>query len=172
MNCEVCGMDKGKRVISGIHMCEGCFSKIAALRQGDTSAYSFFSDRNNLLNTSKAAREYINAFLNQHNLLKEQARLEQEALEKVVQIEQAKKEYARNIVGLYEYDVVTILNKGHGRINREEMLQILSSHARDGWKLHTIYSNELGKNAITLLGIAVNETACEDVLIFERKLEK
>lgn len=33
-----------------------------------------------------------------------------------------------------------------------------------------MYLNELGKNAISLLGFDVNSTACEDVLIFERRV--
>lgn len=33
-----------------------------------------------------------------------------------------------------------------------------------------VYSNELGKNALKVLGLVENSTACEDVLVFERKL--
>jgi len=47
---------------------------------------------------------------------------------------------------------------------------VLTDYARAGWKLHTMYSNELGKNAVALLGLGVNSTACEDVLIFERRI--
>lgn len=171
MNCEICGKEKEKRVIAGIHICEKCFSQIVELRNGSETAFSFFADSTKLPNASKAARSYIKDIVDQRYALIEQKRQEWEESEKRLAIEQEKSEYARTLIGLYEYDVVTILNKGHGRINREEMLEILSSHARDGWKLHTIYSNELGKNAIALLGFAINETACEDVLIFERKLK-
>ena len=69
---------------------------------------------------------------------------------------------------LYEYDVVTILNEDHGRIDTEKMRTVISQKSQQGWRLHTVYSNELGKNAISLLGLGVNTTACEDVLIFER----
>ena len=72
----------------------------------------------------------------------------------------------------YEYDVVTILNEGHGRIDTSKMRTILAQKAAQGWKLHTVYSNELGKNALMILGLGVNSTACEDVLIFEREIEK
>ncbi len=34
-----------------------------------------------------------------------------------------------------------------------------------------MYSNELGKNALSLLGVGVNSTACEDVMIFERRIQ-
>ena len=86
-------------------------------------------------------------------------------------IEQEKTEYAISAVGQYEYDVVTILNIDHGQVDKEKMMDILSSHAREGWRLHSIYSNELGKNAISILGIGKNTTASEDVMIFERKVE-
>lgn len=73
---------------------------------------------------------------------------------------------------LYEYDIVTILNENHGKINKGRMTEIIMSHARKGWKLHTVYSNELGKNALAVIGLGLNSTACEDVLIFERKISK
>ena len=47
---------------------------------------------------------------------------------------------------------------------------LINKRAREGWKLHTVYSNELGKNALKVLGLVENSTACEDVLVFERKL--
>lgn len=78
--------------------------------------------------------------------------------------------YAKSFKEFYEYDVVTIINENHGTIDKQEMMKILSEHAKKGWKLHTIYSNELGKNALGILGLGVNSTACEDVLIFERRI--
>ena len=81
-------------------------------------------------------------------------------------------EYAKSFNEFYEYDVVTIINEEHGAIDKEKMLNILSEHAKKGWKLHTIYSNELGKNALRVMGLGVNSTACEDVLIFERRVAR
>ncbi len=37
-----------------------------------------------------------------------------------------------------------------------------------GWKLIIMYSNEIGKNAITVGGIGRNVTMSEDILVFER----
>jgi len=81
-----------------------------------------------------------------------------------------RKNYAKSFNEFYEYDVVTIINEDHGTIDKEKMMQILSDHAKNGWKLHTMYSNELGKNALTILGFGSNSTACEDVMIFERRI--
>ena len=37
-----------------------------------------------------------------------------------------------------------------------------------GWRLVTMYSNEIGKNAVALGGVGSNVTMCEDVLVFEK----
>ena len=79
--------------------------------------------------------------------------------------------YAKSFNEFYEYDVVTIINENHGTVDKEKMMRILSDHAKSGWKLHTMYSNELGKNALSLMGFGVNATACEDVMIFERRVQ-
>lgn len=72
----------------------------------------------------------------------------------------------------YEYDVVTLINKNGGYVDRIKLNNILSDHAKAGWKLHTIYSNELGKNALVILGFGLNETVSEDIIVFERKIKK
>lgn len=169
MVCGICGTAPGKRVISGIPMCEECFARITDLRNGNESTILFFGEENNIAKASTEARAYISTILNKWGPEKI-SKIRQHVVERQER-ELAKQEYARSASGLYEYDVVTILNEGHGRINRDEMLRILSSRTHDGWRLHTIYSNELGKNAMKILGIGLNETACEDVLIFERKLD-
>ena len=92
--------------------------------------------------------------------------------EEKVQLEVKKQEYARSFNEYYEYDVVTIVNEDHGRIDKEKMLKILGTRSSQGWRLHSVYSNELGKDALRVLGFGVNSTACEDVLIFERRVEK
>lgn len=165
MICGVCGKENnGKRVISGIPMCEGCFEKLTKLRNGDYETIKYFRNRDNMKYATGNALVYINEIMEKkiqeldlNNRLLEDAATNNPLPLKVN-------------TDLYEYDVVTILNKEHGLIDKEKMSRILQLHAIDGWRLHTIYSNELGKNAIMLLGLGVNSTACEDVLIFERKI--
>lgn len=79
--------------------------------------------------------------------------------------------YANSFNEFYEYDVETVINANHGTVDKEKMKEILSSYSRKGYRLHTIYSNELGKNALSLLGFGVNSTASEDVMIFERRIQ-
>lgn len=68
----------------------------------------------------------------------------------------------------YEYDYIVIQNKSDGSTDKETIKNTIDSHAMQGWKLITMYSNEIGKNAITVGGVGGNVTMCEDILIFER----
>lgn len=68
----------------------------------------------------------------------------------------------------YEYDYIVVPNKADGSTNKETIKSIIESHAMQGWRLITMYSNEIGKNAITVGGVGGNVTICEDVLVFER----
>lgn len=68
----------------------------------------------------------------------------------------------------YEYDYIVVPNKADGSTNKETIKDIIESHAMQGWRLVTMYSNEIGKNAVALGGVGSNVTMCEDVLVFER----
>lgn len=74
--------------------------------------------------------------------------------------------YKRN--PFYEYDYIVVPNKSDGSTNKEVIENTIESHAMQGWRLVTMYSNEIGKNAITVGGVGGNVTICEDILIFER----
>ena len=179
MTCEICGNIGKGRMISGIQMCEECFRKLSKLRDSNKEMIYYFKNSENLKNATDKAKDYLNDVIDRklvelgvtyEQLLDEENMLIAEE-HRLMAEEHSKQSYALNTVGLYEYDVVTILNKEHGLVDKEQMNKILQAHAADGWRLHTIYSNELGKNAISLLGLGTNSTACEDVLIFERKLK-
>lgn len=71
---------------------------------------------------------------------------------------------------IYEYEVIKLTNVNHGSIDVKLMESTLNEHARNGWHLKAMYSNELGKNALAINGFGMNETVCEDVLIFERRV--
>ncbi len=72
----------------------------------------------------------------------------------------------------YEYDYVVVPNMSDGSTNKECIQEVIASHAMQGWRLVTMYSNELGKNsmdvAVAGVGGGTNTTMCEDVLVFER----
>lgn len=79
-------------------------------------------------------------------------------------------QYKRN--PFYEYDYIVVPNKSDGSTDKETIEDIIKSHAMQGWRLVTMYSNEIGKNAITMGGIGGNVTICEDILVFERCIKE
>lgn len=72
----------------------------------------------------------------------------------------------------YEYDYVVIPNMADGSTDKDRIQEVISSHAMQGWRLVTMYSNELGKNSmgvvVASVGGGTNATMCEDVMVFER----
>lgn len=79
-------------------------------------------------------------------------------------------QYKRN--SFFEYDYIVVPNKSDGSTDQERITEIISSHAMQGWRLITMYSNELGKNsmgvAVAGVGGSTNTTMCEDIMVFER----
>lgn len=71
----------------------------------------------------------------------------------------------------YEYAIESISSSFLGETKKEEMLKVIQKYTNDGWRVHTIYSNELGKNAVSFLGVGVNSTQSEDIIIFERSIQ-
>lgn len=167
--CELCQESAQRDMRFGVGLCEECLDCYDKTMSGDADAGARLADSRNYPRATELAKYRIieSAIKRVYGM----ERVRQEHLKKE-QAEIQRQEFAHSFGEYYEYDVVTIVNEGHGRINKEKMLQVLSEHAKQGWKLHTIYSNELGKNAVHLMGLGVNSTACEDVLIFERRIEK
>ena len=73
---------------------------------------------------------------------------------------------------LYEYTTVYLAESRSGILDKTSLDTALAQHAAQGWKLHSILTNEAGKNAssVGFGGIAVGTNATMDVtiLIFER----
>lgn len=45
----------------------------------------------------------------------------------------------------YEYAIESISSSFLGETKKEEMHKVIQKYTNDGWRVHTIYSNELGK---------------------------
>lgn len=75
-------------------------------------------------------------------------------------------QYKRN--PYYEYDYIVIRNNSDGTTDRNKVAETIEKHAFQGWRLVTMYSNEIGKDALTVGGVGANSTMCEDILLFER----
>jgi len=160
--CELCQKQSASESVYNIDLCEECYNGFMSVLQNDIEALERFGNPNNFPNATEQAKEDIIGL----------ARSTYSSMGGNVIKEIKHQQYAKSFNEFYEYDVVTILNENHGRVDKEKMKQVLYEYARNGWKLHTMYSNELGKNAIAILGLGVNATACEDVLIFERRIER
>ena len=88
--------------------------------------------------------------------------------EQIAQIyNQRFEQYPRN--AMYEYRIETVKDTAIlGKFDKSTTEQILLAYAKHGWRLHTAFTNEVGKNA-AFVGIGgVNATIEETVLIFER----
>ena len=169
--CEVCGRNKAERTISQIPMCECCFSDLHDMRNGNIELCKKYIE-GYPQEASQRAREYFRntALAKLENYQYDLKLVEDQEKQKL--IEKQKQDFANSFNVFYEYDVVTLVNEDHGQVDKIKMIKIMNEKAREGWKLHTIYSNELGKNALRILGFGVNTTACEDVMIFERRIEE
>lgn len=174
--CGVCGRKASSRTIGGIAFCEECFRKLDRIRSGDTDLIAYYLTAKAPTCSTPAASQYMHdqAMLQKKKMAaheEEQRQKEQEAQQRKREEDQ-KQAYANSLGEFYEYNVITAVNTVDGRTDAEKMKRIIEEQARKGWRLHTVYSNDLGKNAISLLGIGINSTASEDVMIFERRIRK
>lgn len=102
------------------------------------------------------------------NELKEQQQLAEE-LAKVRGVER-ENQLEKN--PKFEYLSVVINDLPDGTINNNLIQNTLTQFAEDGWRLHSIFTNEIGKTsssvAIGFLGTTVNATIDQTILVFER----
>ena len=181
--CGVCGKRASSRTIGGIPFCKECFQKLDRIRSGDTDLIAYYLTTEAPTCSTPAASQYMydQAILQKKKMVtpeEKQRQKEQEERQREQEAQQRKQEedqkqaYANSLGEFYEYNVITAVNTIDGRTDAEKMKRIIEEQARKGWRLHTVYSNELGKNAISLLGIGINSTASEDVMIFERRIRE
>lgn len=69
--------------------------------------------------------------------------------------------------GYWEYHVECINDK-KGMIDAKDLNHRLNQLGREGWHLVTAYTNEMGKNGLSLAGIGLNSTVDQNIFVFER----
>lgn len=69
--------------------------------------------------------------------------------------------------GYYEYKVISVVDE-RGVVNADRLTDKLNKLGLEGWRLQCAYSNEMGKNALSIAGIGANATADQNILILER----
>lgn len=87
--------------------------------------------------------------------------------------EQKEIQLARN--PLFEYKVVAVSDLSNGEMNQDEVQEMLSKYSEEGWRLHSVFTNEIGKKpsaGSVIFGMAINETIDQTVLIFERCIKR
>jgi len=167
--CEICQDRISSVMYFGVNLCNDCHTLYLEASSGDADARKIFCDP---ISFPKATARAKSAFIDVVIRREKSRQAEEAAVREKLVLEQQHQEFAKSFNEFYEYDVVTIINHNHGTIDREHMMRVLTDYATRGWRLHSVYSNELGKNALSVLGYGVNSTACEDVLIFERRVQK
>lgn len=89
--------------------------------------------------------------------------------------EEEKQEQLKNNP-LYEYKTVILNDRENGTIDEVGIKNNLNHYAADGWRLHTVFTNEVGKNSTTTMvgpiGGGINATINQTILIFERCIKR
>lgn len=132
---------------------------------GDTAINCFFCQYN----------YDLKRVLTQDEIVAKREREEQEKQEFVTKREREEQKIDKNrklLNPLYEYETVIIRDLPNGSIDNITLKNTLDEYSRAGWKLHSVISNELGKNvsgvSIGMMSTSSNATIDELVLIFER----
>ena len=76
----------------------------------------------------------------------------------------------------YEYTTARIIDNADGSTNQMQLQSVLMEYANAGWKLHSVITNEIGKN-VSSVSIGwftgfTNATMDEVILIFERMISR
>lgn len=100
---------------------------------------------------------------------------QQKALEEKEKALKLQEEQIKNN-SLYQYKTVVLNDLPTGEIDSNALQMTLTQYAFDGWKLHSVFTNEIGKCATAIfvgfLGSSVNATIDQTILIFERCIRK
>ena len=77
---------------------------------------------------------------------------------------------------IYEYDVRYVIDQPTGEEDTETIKALMNEYAAKGWRLHTVYVNELGKSAVSMdIGETTggsNSTIDQTILVFERVVRR
>lgn len=66
---------------------------------------------------------------------------------------------------LYEYKIETVMDSAVlGKFDQDKVQHLINNYAMNGWRLHSAFTNEVGKNA----ALGINATINQTILIFER----
>ena len=111
------------------------------------------------------------------------SRIAEERRNEVLRIQQLKENQReeikkRNLLYLnseYEYKTVVINDLITGEIDSKKLQKTLESYALNGWRLHSVFTNEVGRNSggsfTSFQGVSINAAIDQTILIFERRIK-
>ena len=86
--------------------------------------------------------------------------------------ERAKRSLIINSSGRYEYATEYLRDSSNGILDKSQLDSVLKKYSEEGWRLHSVFTNEAGKNASSTgiggLALGSNSTIDITILIFER----
>ena len=93
-------------------------------------------------------------------------------LEKQLAVSEEVKIKQLKINPIYEYVTFVLNDNADGTINEFLLQKTLLAFSKQGWRLHTIFTNEIGKTStgavVPLVGVSINATIDQTILVFER----
>ena len=96
---------------------------------------------------------------------------EQQKNEQIKLFQQHMEEQIKNNP-LYEYETIVINDNSDGTVNTKQIQDTLLEYSKAGWRLHSIFTNEIGKSTvgafIGFIGNNVNATIDQTIIIFAR----
>lgn len=97
-------------------------------------------------------------------------RQEEELKRKEEEFKRKEEQLSKN--PLFEYKVIVINDLSDGQVNDKRIQEVLDEWSKKGWKLHSIFSSEIGKNSLGVsiagFGSITNATIDQTILVFER----
>ncbi len=76
----------------------------------------------------------------------------------------------------YEYHVEVVSDRRNGALNRDMLQKVLDRYSGEGWRLHSIFNNEVGKSVSTKeieeISYEANATIDQTIMVFERKISE
>lgn len=166
--CTYCGAQYHAKCFSFKIKCEVCGNPtpLGLERQG--------------IDTEKQRQEYERQRQEAERQRQEAERQRQEAERQRIDLEERHRKFlqeqynariealrARGMTGYYEYKVISLVDQ-RGSVDINRLMNQLNELGLDGWRLQCAYTNEMGKDSLSIAGFGINSTADQNILILER----
>lgn len=182
--CSICGKKIGFGYSSGYGLsleghvypiCSECNQNLETLRRHDNerdieySSKYLFQMMSKSVQHPEAIYKYVNQLIESANSVNG-VQTSKENLQSYIELEKKKQQYAIEHTGKFEYKIETVTDI-NGATDERSVQDVLDRYANRGWRLKSMGVNDLGTDALRILGAGVNSNVSQVVLIFERIIE-